>query len=124
MPTDGSRTFSTRRPASPLLARAVAADCRQTLQSLAECGQVLLRKRLLDPPVARDVTARYRQMFPVAAAIPDDLDAAAATAQRHRVQYRDCLPWATARRAGCRVILTEDMQDRRTLEGVQFVNPF
>ena len=32
--------------------------------------------------------------------------------------------WATAERAGCRLILTEDGHDGRDLEGVRFVNPF
>jgi predicted nucleic acid-binding protein len=32
--------------------------------------------------------------------------------------------WATARRAGCRLIVTEDFQDGRELGGVRFVNPF
>jgi predicted nucleic acid-binding protein len=32
--------------------------------------------------------------------------------------------WATARRAGCRLIVTEDFQDGRELRGVWFVNPF
>jgi len=32
--------------------------------------------------------------------------------------------WATARDAGCRVILSEDFQDGQMLEGVTFLNPF
>lgn len=32
--------------------------------------------------------------------------------------------WATARRAGCRLLLSEDLQDGRFLGGVLFRNPF
>ncbi len=32
--------------------------------------------------------------------------------------------WATARRAGCRLLLSEDFQDGRDLGGVLFLNPF
>ena len=32
--------------------------------------------------------------------------------------------WATARRAGCRLLLSEDFQDGRDLGGVLFANPF
>jgi predicted nucleic acid-binding protein len=32
--------------------------------------------------------------------------------------------WATANRAGCRVLFSEDPQDGRRLEGVLFVDPF
>lgn len=110
--------------ASRLLARAVAGDCVQTLQSLSECFHVLLRKRLLEPAVARGVIGRYRQLFEVVPPAPDDLDEAADAALQHRLQFWDCLLWSTARRAGCRVILTEDMQDGRTLGGVRFMDPF
>ena len=32
--------------------------------------------------------------------------------------------WATARDAGCGLVISEDFQDGRTLGGVTFVNPF
>jgi predicted nucleic acid-binding protein len=32
--------------------------------------------------------------------------------------------WATVRRAGVRLLITEDLQDGRILEGVRFVDPF
>lgn len=32
--------------------------------------------------------------------------------------------WATAKRAGCRILVSKDGQDGRTLGGVTIVNPF
>jgi predicted nucleic acid-binding protein len=32
--------------------------------------------------------------------------------------------WATARRIGVRVLVSEDFQDGRILDGVRFVDPF
>jgi predicted nucleic acid-binding protein len=43
---------------------------------------------------------------------------------RHRLSFWDAMLWATAKRAGCRVLFTEDLQDGRRLEGVLFVDPF
>jgi predicted nucleic acid-binding protein len=43
---------------------------------------------------------------------------------RHGLAFWDAMLWATARDAGCQLILSEDFQDRRTLEGVTFLNPF
>lgn len=38
--------------------------------------------------------------------------------------FEDAVLWATARRVGCTTLLTEDLQDGRTLDGVTFRNPF
>jgi len=38
--------------------------------------------------------------------------------------FWDALLWATAKAAGVSVVLSEDFQDGRELEGVQFRNPF
>ena len=43
---------------------------------------------------------------------------------RHRLSFWDAMLWATAKAAGCRLILSEDGADGRDLEGVVQVNPF
>ena len=40
------------------------------------------------------------------------------------LSFWDAMLWATARRAGCSVLLSEDFQDGRRLDGVLFVDPF
>jgi predicted nucleic acid-binding protein len=52
------------------------------------------------------------------------LEEALITQQQHGLQFWDAMLWATARRAGCSLIATEDFQDGRTLGGVTFRNPF
>jgi predicted nucleic acid-binding protein len=42
----------------------------------------------------------------------------------HQLAYYDAQIWATARLHGVPIILSEDFQTGRTLEGVRFVNPF
>jgi predicted nucleic acid-binding protein len=57
------------------------------------------------------------------------LEGAATTAAlgavgRHRLSFWDALLWATARDAGVPVVISEDFQHGRELDGVRFVDPF
>ncbi len=105
--------------------RASGADCVQTLQSLGECFNVLRRKSTLTVSDARAAIRDYRAIFKtIVSAAPEDLDSALVGNERHGLQFWDALLWATARRAGCRLILSEDFQDGRDLGGVLFINPF
>jgi predicted nucleic acid-binding protein len=112
------------RRAVDIVKRAARGDCTQTMQSFAECFNVLIRKRELDPDDAQAEIAKFRRSFDYVAARPADLDDAMRAVGQHRISFWDAMLWATARRAGCEVILSEDMQDRRQLEGVTIVNPF
>ena len=42
----------------------------------------------------------------------------------HSLSFWDAMLWATAKRAGCQVLISEDGQDGRLLGGVTWVNPF
>lgn len=42
----------------------------------------------------------------------------------HKLSFWDAMMWATAKRAGCRLLISEDGADGRTLGGVTTVNPF
>ena len=63
-------------------------------------------------------------VFPVAPNAAIDLAEAMRVLEGHRISFRDAMLWATARRAGCSAILSEDFQDGQVLQGVRFVNPF
>jgi predicted nucleic acid-binding protein len=110
--------------AASLLARATRGDCVQTLQSLAECFRVLTTKLRFDPSQARQEIDGFRTAFPVCAADDTDLDRAMRAVGGHRLSFWDAMLWATASRAGCRMLFSEDLQDGRRLDGVLFVNPF
>ena len=43
---------------------------------------------------------------------------------QHKLQFWDSVLWATARRAGCTTLFSENMQDGRTIGGVTIRNPF
>jgi predicted nucleic acid-binding protein len=53
-----------------------------------------------------------------------DLDRALRAVEDHRLSLWDAMLWATAKRAGCTVLFSEDFQDGRRLEGLLFVDPF
>jgi predicted nucleic acid-binding protein len=40
------------------------------------------------------------------------------------MQLWDCVVCAASARAGAKVLLTEDMQDGRILDGLRLINPF
>ncbi len=118
------RTSEHHDAAASLVARAAVADCVQTLQSFSECFHVLRRKLRVEVAEARRMLRSFRDVLPVAAASPADLDVALDMVERHRLAFWDALLGATARRAGCRLILTEDGQDGQSLDGLLYVNPF
>jgi predicted nucleic acid-binding protein len=110
--------------ARAIVARAMAGDCVQTLQSFAECFHALVRKRHLPAERARAEIEALRDRLPVEPAAAEDLARAMDATIRHRLSFWDAMLWATAARAGCRLLLSEDGHDGRDLDGVMFVNPF
>ena len=44
--------------------------------------------------------------------------------QQHEFAFWDAMIWAVAREAGVTLLLSEDFQHNRVLDGVRFVNPF
>lgn len=110
--------------AASLLARATRGDGVQTLQSLAECSRVLMGKLRFEPRRARREIDGSRTAFPVCSADMTDLDWAMKAVERHGLSFWDAMLWASAKRAGCPTLLSEDLQDGRRPGDVWFVNPF
>ncbi len=54
----------------------------------------------------------------------DDVMAAVDLVQLHRLSFWDALIIQAARKAECRVLLTEDLQHGRVIDGVTIINPF
>ena len=44
--------------------------------------------------------------------------------EEYRISFRDAVLRATARRASCSALLSEDIHDGRRLDGVEIVDPF
>jgi len=107
-----------------IVERAFDADGVLTLQCLGEFFHVATRKGRLDAKSAAILVKRFCAVFPVVDANVTTLDQAMDGVSRHGLAFWDAMLWATARDAGCRLILSEDFQDGQTLEGVTFLNPF
>src|SRR5208282_1593839 len=111
--------------ARDLIARAMrAASSVLLLQTLAEFSNVALRKARIPIEDVRRTIDAWRAVLPVQAADDSDLSAALEAVRAHRLPFWDAMLWASARRAGVRHLVTEDLQDGFTLQGVTFIDPF
>lgn len=95
-----------------------------TLQTLCEFVAATTRKGKLSSTEAGTQVEDYLTLFPVVAATPDSLRLAIGAVERHGLSFWDSMQWAVARQAGATLLLSEDLQDGRELEGVRFRNPF
>jgi predicted nucleic acid-binding protein len=98
--------------------------CIQTLQSLGEFFSVVTRKSGIDPNVAAAFVEGWEAVLPVEAGTAADLIDAMRAVSEHRLAFWDAMMWATAKRTGVRMLISEDFQDGRTLDGVRFIDPF
>jgi predicted nucleic acid-binding protein len=62
--------------------------------------------------------------FDVATLEVADIIAAIDLHRLHGFSFWDALILRAAQQAGCRVVLTEDLQDGREIDGIRIVNPF
>jgi len=94
-----------------------------SLQVLQEYFVNATRKLGLDPGLVRQKVETYCR-FDVVEPVVADILAAIDFHRLHRISYWDALVLHCARQAGCRVLLTEDMQHGQVIDGVRIVNPF
>jgi predicted nucleic acid-binding protein len=94
-----------------------------SLQVLQEYFVNATRKLGLDPGLARQKVETYSR-FDVVEPVAADILAAIDFHRLHRISYWDALVLHSARKSGCRVVLTEDMHHGQEFDGVKIVNPF
>jgi predicted nucleic acid-binding protein len=94
-----------------------------SLQVLQEYFANAVRKYGTDPLVARKKVEIYAR-FEVVEPTVSDLFAAIDLYRGQMLSYWDAMIVHCAQRAGCRVLLSEDMQHGQTIDGVRIVNPF
>lgn len=94
------------------------------VQVLGELFNVLVRKAGRSKPEAREALLGWQDVFPVAATSPETMLAAADLSADHGLGIWDALILAVASRSGCRLLLSEDLQDGFTWGGVTVANPF
>lgn len=81
------------------------------------------RELHVDPPVARrkvELLAEFQVVVPEV----EDVLAAIDLHRLHGFSFWDSLIIQTAKRGGCRQLLTEDLQQTREIDGLLITNPF
>jgi predicted nucleic acid-binding protein len=92
-------------------------------QVLQEYYSVTTRKLGTEPAVAR----RKLQLFATLDVVQVDTDLILAAVDLHRLHslsFWDALILSAAGRAGCEILLTEDLQAGRAISGLRIVDPF
>jgi predicted nucleic acid-binding protein len=112
------------RTALDVLRRASSRDCVITLQALGEAFRILMVKYKVTAAAASARVNEWRAAMPVVAADESCLIDAMDAVIGHHLSFWDAMMWATAKHAGCSLLVSEDGHDGRLLGGVTLVNPF
>jgi predicted nucleic acid-binding protein len=116
-------------PAKQRLSRGLVAEHRRersgvvSLQVLQEYFVNVTRKLGVDPRIARRKVEILAE-FDVAAPELADILAAIDLHRLHGFSFWDALVLRSAKQSGCSVLLSEDFQDGREIDGIKVVNPF
>jgi predicted nucleic acid-binding protein len=94
------------------------------VQVLGELFYLLVRKAQFSPERARSSLLTWQDSFPLVDTTASILLAAGDLAARHYFKIWDSVVLSAAAASGCRLLLSEDMQDGFTWSGVTIVNPF
>jgi len=94
-----------------------------SLQVLQEYFYNATRKLGLDSGLVRQKVEAYAR-FEVVEPVAGDIFAAIDLHRLHHISYWDALVVHCARKSGCRVVLTEDLQHGQEIDGVRIFNPF
>ena len=94
-----------------------------SLQILQEYFVTVTRKLHVESPIARRKVELLAEFY---VAVPDvsDILAAIDLHRLHNLSFWDALVIRSAKQSGCTVLLSEDMQHTRDIDGLQIVNPF
>jgi predicted nucleic acid-binding protein len=93
-------------------------------QALGELYNVLTRKAAWPRARARLAVAAWRDSFASAATTPTAIIEAVDLAAEHMLSIWDSVMISVAAESGCRLLLSEDLQDGFSWRGLTVVNPF
>ncbi|MCP4406992.1 MAG: PIN domain-containing protein [Gammaproteobacteria bacterium] len=103
---------------------AVEQDCVLILQALSEFFSGATRKGKMPIGDAREQIRDWQILFPTILPKATTLNIAINAVDNHRLSFWDAMLWAAAKQAGVTILMSEDFQHGRELEGVHFYNPF
>ncbi|HEY1659089.1 MAG TPA: PIN domain-containing protein [Candidatus Sulfotelmatobacter sp.] len=112
------------KEAAEIVAHLPRANTFVPVQVLGELFRVLIRKAKYTPEQARTAVRNCFDIFPTIETSPEVLLAAADLNVAHGLDIWDAMIFAAASSAGCRLLLSEDLQDGFGWHGVTVANPF
>ena len=107
-----------------IIERSARRPCTLTLQALGEFFFAATRKGIVPKAEAAQQVRDWLELFPAAAGDTEALEAALNATVAGRFSFSDAMLLATAGRAGCVAVLSEDMGDGAALDDVVVRNPF
>ena len=121
---EGTNGIARKKAAIALLERLQAESTMIPVQALGELFGVLVRKAGRSPTNARAAILGWGDAFPLIETSAPVVMAAMDLVVDHRFGIWDAIILASAADAGCRLLLSEDLQDGLTWSGVTVTNPF
>ena len=121
---EGLNGAERRRAALELIRRLPQEAVIVPTQVLGELFNVLVRKGGKTRGEARDALLSWRDTFTVVETSPQIMLTAADLATDHQLGIWDAVILSAGSRAGCRLLLSEDLREDFTWAGVTVVNPF
>jgi predicted nucleic acid-binding protein len=121
---EGVNGAGRKRSALSLIERLPQAETFLPVQTLGELFHVLVRKAGEKPPKARRAILGWQDSFPVIETSSVVMLGAADLATDHHLTIWDAVILSAAAEAGCRLLLSEDLQEGFVWRGVSVANPF
>jgi predicted nucleic acid-binding protein len=121
---EGVNGTAMKRAASEIIARLPEDSTFLPVQVLGELFHLLVRKAGRSTPRARAAILSWQDAFPLVETSPSVMLAAIDVAARHHFGIWDAVVLSASAAAGCRLLLSEDMHDGFTWNGVTITNPF
>jgi predicted nucleic acid-binding protein len=121
---EGVNGISRQKTAAEIVAKLPAAETFVPVQVLGELFNVLLRKAKHSPQSAQSVVLKFSDVFQLVETTPAILKTAIDLSAKHGLVIWDAVILAAAASVGCRLLLSEDLQEGFTWSGVTVANPF
>ncbi|MEA3015274.1 MAG: hypothetical protein QOD42_3819 [Sphingomonadales bacterium] len=110
--------------ARDILVQAVASDTFLTNQAIGEFLNVIRRKYPARFPEAIEQARSLIQLLQIMETAPERILAGAELSARHKLQFWDSVLWSVAQAAGAKILVSEDLQDGFSLDGMTVLDPF
>jgi len=121
---EGVNGAAAKKAALELIRKLPDTETFLPVQVLGELFRVLVRKTRYSPREARDAILGWQDTFALIETSSSVLNAAADLAADHGLSIWDAVILSAAAAAGCRLLLSEDLHEGFTWNGVTVTNPF